>query len=223
MMNVKKTILFLMLIYAFGLSNTMAQAPVSDKQYEQLREGIDFSKTKEVWKLKKQKRPNRPNQTREKIDTNISSGGDGFFAILGYLLLGGVVIAVFYMVLKDFKREKLTVTESIDLDDIQDIEAVDFYKLLEEALAKDDYRLALRLKFLIILNKLTQTEKIKWKPYKTNRIYIRELKNTPYQSNFRNIANIFEYIWYGVSDVNRREYEAFSLEFESFLNSISHE
>lgn len=221
-MNVKKTILFLMMICAFGLSNTLAQAPVTDEQYEHLRGEIDFSKTKEVWKPKKQG-SYRTNQGKENIDTNISSGGDGVFTVLGYFLLGGVVIGVFYMVLKDVKREQLTTTETINLDDIEDIASIDFDQLLKEALVKNDYRLALRLKFLIILNKLTQTEKIKWKPYKTNRIYIRELKNTPHQSNFRNIANIFEYIWYGVSDVNLREYEAFSLEFESFLNSISHE
>ncbi len=206
----------------FSFSGNAKTPAVDEATYERLANELDFSKTKKVWMPKDRGGKVELNPKRkEATKTNFANGFEGIFSVIGYILIALVILGVIYMGVKDFKTEKLKQSESVDLDAIEDLESVDLTKLLEEAIANQDYRLAIRLEFLIILKKLSQTEKIKWKPYKTNRVYSRELKGTPLQDDFRRIADTFEYVWYGISEVDADTYHYHRANFDEFLKRIT--
>ncbi len=212
----------LSILLAFS-SNLVAQNNNShdekSSKFNKYKKELDYSKTKKIWVPKENEKSKERNKT-DKIYTNWGEGISGIFAVLGYLLLILIVISVLYFVFKDVNTNPKVSIEDIDLDNIQDIEAIDFDKLLNQALEKQDYRLALRTKFLKILKQLAQNDKIQWKPYKTNRDYVRELKDMEYKDQFRFVADAFEHIWYGVSTVNISDYSGFSKYFDDFLKQI---
>ena len=63
----------------------------------------------------------------------------------------------------------------------------------------------LSLPFLKLLKELTDKNLISWKIDKTNSDYSIELSNSKYSKQFKELAFLYEYIWYGdfpVDDTN---------------------
>jgi hypothetical protein len=99
----------------------------------------------------------------------------------------------------------------------ENIHGVDFPALIAEAEEQGDYRRAIRLYYLSILKGLTDKALIEWKPGKTNRSYVYEIKNGTLRSPFENLTRQFEYIWYGASTLNEPLFRQMRLSFEDFL------
>jgi hypothetical protein len=68
---------------------------------------------------------------------------------------------------------------------------------LEEALKNRNYRLAVRILFLAMLQKLMQQGKIAPSIEKTNMDYVREIDNPNEQKTILELTRIFESVWYG--------------------------
>lgn len=79
----------------------------------------------------------------------------------------------------------------------EDIHAMDFNRLIDEAVAAGDYRRAIRLHYLKNLKQLTDRNFIDWRIDKTNYEYLTELRDKPIAQPFREATVAFEYAWYG--------------------------
>ena len=79
----------------------------------------------------------------------------------------------------------------------ENIHAMDFDKLIQEALASNDHRLAVRLVFLYALKMLSDKNLVHWDQGKTNHDYIEELKVDDLKNGFHELNYYFEYAWYG--------------------------
>lgn len=78
-----------------------------------------------------------------------------------------------------------------------DLEAVDLLALIEEALAKHDYRRAVRLYYLKAIQELSARDLIHWQQNKTNHAYLGELATPALRPAFARLTFLFDYIWYG--------------------------
>lgn len=76
----------------------------------------------------------------------------------------------------------------------------DLEKWLHDALQSQNYRLAIRIYFLMALKNLEEMRLIKWEKKKTNWHYILELRNSPYQISFQALVHEYDQIWYGEKD-----------------------
>lgn len=88
-------------------------------------------------------------------------------------------------------------------DEEEHIESIDFGLRIQQAVAQEDYRSAVRLYYLRALQTLADQDLIYWKVDKTNQDYVRELGASPLRPSFAEITRHFEYIWYG--DVSLEE------------------
>ncbi len=79
----------------------------------------------------------------------------------------------------------------------EDIHALDFQTLLQEAETNGNHRLAVRLGYLEVLKQLTDQGLIRWQPDKTNHDYLYELPSGPLATAFRELTQQFDYVWYG--------------------------
>lgn len=103
----------------------------------------------------------------------------------------------------------------------EDVHAIDFDSAINAAVQQHNYRLAVRLWYLMTLKKLTDKELILWKAGKTNYEYVRELGDSPYARDFIKLTNSFEYCWYGESQLKPADYESLSNSFSSFNQHLS--
>jgi hypothetical protein len=152
-------------------------------------------------------------------------GGSRLWGILFLLILIGLVV---FAVLKltrsgvnSMFKGKNKDKEKIDasLEDV-DIHSIDYERMIAEACAVKDYRLAVRLWFLRTLKTLTDEELLNWKIDKTNSDYYYELAGTGLEKDFGEVSFVYDYIWYGEFPVDKKEFEHTEAKFRDFLREI---
>ena len=79
----------------------------------------------------------------------------------------------------------------------EDIRALDFDRLIDEAVAARNYRRAVRLLYLKTLKALAARHLIDWQRDKTNHEYLDELHQPALRHAFAELTRLFEYVWYG--------------------------
>lgn len=103
----------------------------------------------------------------------------------------------------------------------EDIHEMDFEKLINEAVAEKNYRLAIRLVYLYALKQLSDKELIDWQPGKTNHDYANELQASQLKPEFNELSYYFDYAWYGDFAVDRPLYEKVSSIFTQWKSKIN--
>jgi hypothetical protein len=147
-------------------------------------------------------------------------GGAVYWRILAYVIVAATLIFVILkLVGMDvrgwlYKSGGRTVGEAQAL--AENIHAVDFDRLIDEAIQQRRYRLAVRLSYLAALKRLTDRGLIEWKLDKTNHEYLRELKMPELQPDFARIVSLFEHIWYGEFSMNDTAFERALQSFRNF-------
>ncbi len=188
--------------------------------WQKLTEGIDYS----------------TDQMQERSPRSAPADGPRISPEVGNTVMK-VLIAVFGIVFlivlmrSLLQWKKAPADKSFDPNrlrfDLQQIEenlletALDPY--IEQAREKGDYALVIRLYFLALLQALAQTGYIKWKKDKTNRAYARELAPHGEATAFRELALIYERIWYGGKIVSAEELARTEPAFQQYLQKIKNQ
>jgi len=149
------------------------------------------------------------------------------FTILEMLEYGIAIAAIIYLVYYFIKGDKRGLfskgPKKMSLDIIgmeEDINLMDFEKLIADAVATKEYRVAIRYLYLKLLKDLSDNNLINWKTEKTNRDYINELRPSAYGSKFREVTLLFDYAWYGEASVNENIFGQVHNSFTDFYKQL---
>ena len=85
--------------------------------------------------------------------------------------------------------------------------------MLEKSLEEKQYRLAVRIAYLISLQRLSELGQIRWQADKTNRSYLGEISDDALRQHFANLARLYEYVWYGDFDIHAEHYREIEPDF----------
>lgn len=135
-------------------------------------------------------------------------------AIIGFLLY----FLIKYLVSKDgnFFFSKNNKKINIPEGDIhENIHEINFTETISKFEREKDFRSAVRYRFLQILKNLSDRKLIDWNIEKTNRDYAKELSTVAQKQNFRELAYIFDYVWYGEFRIDENDYQYFKNKFEN--------
>ena len=131
--------------------------------------------------------------------------------LLPYILIAtvvGFIIWLFYKLnpgarlLKSQEKPGIFFTEEEEI-----VKTKDIRKLITKALEKQNYRLAVRYYYLLILKKLSDADVIEYMFDKTNNDYISEITAEQMNLQFQKATSLYDYIWYGNFDVTATDYE----------------
>lgn len=138
----------------------------------------------------------------------------------GIVIIGTLLfLLVRYLMSKDGnflfgkKNRKINIKNQ-DLE--ENIHEINFPEAILKLEKQHDYRSAIRYHFLQALKKLSDKNLITWNPEKTNRDYLRELKNNQLNEDFRRIIYIYDYIWYGEFKTEEKDYQHYKAYFNKF-------
>lgn len=95
-----------------------------------------------------------------------------------------------------------------------------FNNMINEAVFRKDYRLAIRYLYLQTLQLLHSKNLIEYSPEKTNQLYITELKGKQYQDAFASLTLNYEYIWYGRFEVDSIRFSRYQNNYKQFQDTI---
>jgi hypothetical protein len=136
------------------------------------------------------------------------------------------LLAYFVLRNRGRKNKQLApVSVEARLDEIEESEAPigesEFHVLLREALARGQYRLALRVHFLAIMGKLSENGTIVRQKGKTNRTYLREMTGRPERETFDGIVRTYERAWFGQREMDEPAYRSAAPAFEEFYRNLT--
>lgn len=149
----------------------------------------------------------------------------GIFRFLMFAFVGLVIFSILYILvkhgnfsMKTFRRKNREVTENEPLEHIKEFTAWD--RELQQALALPDYRKAIRIHYLRVLNLLDEKQLIRYQEDKTNWEYVHELTSFSEVKDFIQLTKYFDYIWYGEFPLDADAYQLLSAQFENFKQKI---
>lgn len=204
-----------MAILAQDSSHSIRSMEVSENDFNKIKKQIDYSKTK------KSLVPVRPNGKPAKVANKkgLTFPRLKIWQYLVYLLILLIIIFIIIYLLGGIKGSKKLAVLA-ESDSPSQVEEEDLNSLYQQALSIGDYRLALRLQFIMALKKLHQKNVIIWHAEKTNRQYLNEMQDHNLKLAFRELAYIYEWVWYGNTRLELSTYLQLTPKFTQFLNSL---
>ncbi len=145
--------------------------------------------------------------------------------LIMYTLAAVVVIVVIMMMLKvnavkvfylgaDQGRQPYQVFH-------ENIHEMDFDKLIQAAVEKNEFRLATRLVFLHALKLLSDKHLIEFSAGKTNHDYVEELKPSDLKTGLNELSFYFDYAWYGNFMITDTQFQKIKNTFADWRTKIS--
>ena len=136
-------------------------------------------------------------------------------------VIAGIGWWVYKMMSMPSNRRLPSNEHQITPDDLESrIHETDLEKHLRDALARGEYNLAVRIHYLQIIRALSEKKYIRWSKEKTNREYLRELRNTKMEEPVRNITGVYERIWYGNRLTDQEDYLLLAPDFINVLRQV---
>ncbi|HMX39939.1 MAG TPA: DUF4129 domain-containing protein [Saprospiraceae bacterium] len=197
--------------------------PVAAERWAKASEGLDYSDER----TPEPPKPIEP--VRQERPSGIDWGGIGQFGgnllqgILMTLAVLGIGYGIYRMLQQPSNRSIERASDGVvitaaNLD--QYLHETDLQRFLRSALESGNYALAIRLYYLQIIKGLSERRLIAWSKEKTNRDYLRELRQHPQYEAFREATRTFERVWYGNSALQAEEYAALEPHFSRLLSNI---
>lgn len=159
-------------------------------------------------------------QIQSSENTIFSSGAMNIilYIIVGLILVGLIVFLIIqYKEDPEIKNQKIIIEEDLDIETTQKRE---LEIKVEKALELENYRLAVRIYFLIIIKSLSVRELINWQKRKTNYIYLKEIGDNQLKTQFATTIKLFEIVWYGRVQISEDEYKGIEPVFKDLIRAI---
>jgi hypothetical protein len=188
------------------------------KDWEKAVNGLDYSADQP------KERKEREHRTRSSGEPfawlNAAEGLGNVLQVLAVLVAICVIGYGIYWMLQGPRNRALAQDGTeITLDNLDEyIHETDLDRYLREALAASHWPLALRVYFLMCIKSLSDAGAIKWSREKTNRDYLREMRQHPSSASFRQLTLMYEKVWYGNQPLSADAFREIEAEFQRFLN-----
>jgi len=151
------------------------------------------------------------------------------YQTLEYIVYGLLGIIVLYLLIKfllDNPIRSVFKTENKIIEGFsyveENIEQIDFDKLISKALKDDNYRLATRYLYLQSLKFLAKKQIIDWHFEKTNSDYLNEINDSQLKILFKRVSYIYDYVWYGEFPIDKASFNKNQADFNQLIKTTQH-
>lgn len=156
--------------------------------------------------------------------TKLKMGNMPNLSWLGYVLMGLLILAlvflIYYLLVNRERTGKKVVPLNLEETAPTEIPLTELQKLLQDAIAKGDYRGAVRIYFIFILRGLSERNWIKWEKEKTNFHYLREMTDRSEYKDFNKTVSFYEIIWYGKREIDESTFKQIKPDFTILLDKL---
>ncbi|MDP4844347.1 MAG: hypothetical protein NWR83_07780 [Salibacteraceae bacterium] len=216
-----------MIAFCLGTFSGLTQKPhakLDQEKWEDLKETVEYSEKIEKKELEE---PDDFDDTTDTAPTRSNTNLPDLSG-LGYILIAivilALILAIIFLVKQSnktasvaVKRKQATSIEEAE-DDLPDVELTD---LFQDQVKKGEWRLALRVKFLMILQDLIDQNHIVWLKRKTNQQFVTEIKDTSIRITFSMLTGTFDHVWYGEETLNEVQFSATIAELDKLHNKLN--
>lgn len=156
------------------------------------------------------------------VDVDVPSLSPAFWKTLLFILIFALVFILVFLVVKNRKpADKKRVSESDEDWNPQKVSKSKLEQLLDQAVAREDYRECIRIYFTFILKELIEQQKIHWKKEKTNYHYLLEMQKDAGIRSFSECVRIYDLVWYGSYQIDREMYGLIVPSLEKYYQELN--
>jgi hypothetical protein len=211
----------LTLLFIFKVSFGFAQLQLDEDSWKEKREKHKYQT--EQKKEDAAKADDSPFQNPVK-NFNINSTAEaiklGFFILIISVLLFLIYKFILNNTSNSANDEGLVFIEDLKEAE-QNLMRADLQKLLDKCIDDKDYRSAIRVQYLQIIQLLSKQKRIKWAKDKTNFEYHKEIKDAPIAATFESTTLIYEKAWFGRQDISLERYNALTVYSDNLKSQIN--
>lgn len=153
-----------------------------------------------------------------KILRFISENWNLLMIIFGVIVLAAVLWFLFNNKWGLFGRASKAVGNITQFSDKQEIQQTDLPAAIANEAATGNYRLAVRLQYIHLLNKMAERGQIQFREDATNMEYLLQVYQKPYYKQFLSVTRHYEYVWYGEMPVDAQRYAIIASAFNDLLH-----
>lgn len=145
--------------------------------------------------------------------------------ILFYCIIFLFVLAAAWFLINNqmniFGKSKGRIKTTRDLHTSgEDLLNTDLDQALRDAEQNKDYRLAVRIRYLLLLKVLSEQQLIQYREDATNLDYLTQLYGRSYYQPFFSLTRHYEYAWYGEAEVTANVYQRLTSDFQSLHQNL---
>jgi len=138
------------------------------------------------------------------------------------IILAVLIFLIYKLIISNIENKK-TDEGLVFIDDLSKVEdnlmRADLEKLLQQMIDRGDYRSAIRVQYLQIIQRLSKKKHIKWAKQKTNFDYLKELKEPTLSNDFSKTTLIYESAWFGHQQITAQRFKEMS-EYHNHLKNL---
>ena len=149
-------------------------------------------------------------------------------SFINYIFIFALIVAVLYLVYVLFnegssglfisgKNRTLNTFGEITSENIEN---TDVQSLIDQAENNNDYRLAVRYYYILVLKFLSLKNLIRFEENKTNADYLNEIAHLKFSNQFAYTSYLYNYIWYGEFPLNMEQYQTARQSFKTLLDEM---
>lgn len=176
--------------------------------------------TRNIQELDPDYKPRQRKQINLDDNTEPWSGWSTILIIIALVIFG---VLFYHLFIKKIETEnKVYANNDLTANNLQlhEIPKDEIESKLEQAVADKNYRLAIRLHYLMLLKLLHEGGWISWKMEKTNQHYISELREATFRYDFRKCVYYFDQVWYGKKILHDSHFPEIANQFEQLTKSV---
>lgn len=201
--------------------NEYTQHPVSPNSFDK-KEWADLKKKLKI----KDYPPKKKDQKKKEEKASNLKISPTWNLIIKWTLFGLLIGALLFLIVRvlginPFNRKIDKNRINISLEELEEnLDTASIDPHLYAAIKAKDFKLAIRLYYLMIIQRLAIKEKIIWKKYKTNKHYLNEVSHKEEYPIFKKLTLIYEKCWFGENEVTEDNYNNMNIDFVNFLQNI---
>lgn len=191
-------------------SDSISLTHFDKKEWERITKGVTYHDKEE--KHKELKLPKAPIELGNIIIKLLLIG-------IAAVIIGFVLYAIFKNIGIATNTDNTLPGTDIDINEEELPQRDMLRKLLNDAIANGNYKLATRYYYLLMILQYKQQGLIKWKKDKTNSQYLRELRNNSNYTDIKAATHLFERYWYGDVEPDKALFAHVETIFSRILNT----
>lgn len=194
----------------------------STNEWEELTDGMNYNEEKKEEVKKEEIKPLEYKPPTHWLSNFFTST---IGKVVSIVLIFSILVFILLKLLSDpskNKDRKLKEGLQFSLEDIEEnLDESDLERFLRKSLEAGDYKIAVRILYLSLIQQLHQRRWIEWKKDKTNRDFLKEMRSRENYADFRDLTLAFEIVWYGDTDVSHKDFEMLKRHFDLYNNKIN--
>lgn len=218
----KRIVVISIILALFSIVGRADSLSLDKEEWQNRVKDIDYSENVEPKKARKPNAEISQNQDTFEAPMDLDNFRTIVFAIL--IMVALIVIA---LIIKNAKAPATLGKNRLEARSLEEAEEnlpdVELNNLLAAAIEAENWKIALRIQFLMLLQELIYAELIVWKKRKTNQQYVQEIGDEAVLRPFKVAVDAFDPAWYGTKDLTKLEFEQIIVTIETLKMNVKNE